>query len=129
VVGIRTRSVKIYTNGSTVSKIESIIYEKYYYSNEIDKVIVIDPSPTSGGTEDIIFSHERRGKSLVKDRKMQDIKNSTAYPIRNDLKRMFMIPNLSVFKNALLFIAEGYYQSLKDTDEGLFEFLKTSTKY
>ncbi|MBN1531155.1 MAG: hypothetical protein JXA20_00695 [Spirochaetes bacterium] len=129
VSGIKTKSIKIYTNGSAISKLEYVIYEKQYYSGVADKVTIVDPSPTSGGMEDIIFTHERRGKYLMKDQKMKDIKNTTAYPIRNELRQLFMIPNLAVFNNALLVTAEGYYQSLKDTDAIMMDFLKSSTKY
>ncbi len=128
VSGIRTNNIKIYTNGSTISKLECEVYEKHYYSGDVDRVTIIDPSPTTGDSDDISFTHIRRGKYLLKDQKMKDVKNTTAYPIRNELMQQFMIPSISIFNNDLLVTAEGYYQSLKDTDEILSDFLKASIR-
>ena len=66
---------------------------------------------------------------LLNNKKLGTVKNTTAYPLRNEIKREFLIPHLSTFYSAILFISEAYYKSLKDSDSSLSEFLKKSTKY
>jgi hypothetical protein len=129
IAGIKKKKIKITTNGQTVTRIESTIFEKDFDSGRVNEVIIIDPSPQSGGTDDITFTHNYGGTLVVKNKKMADIKNSTANPVRNEIKREFLIPHLSIFYNSLLFIAGSYYKSLKDSDSGMSEFLKKSTKY
>jgi len=129
VVGIRTKGIKIYTDGKTVSKIETRIYEKYYNTDDRNEVIIIDPSPLTAGTDDVIFSHHYKNKKLLDKKKLGDVKNTTAYPVRNDLKRSFLVPNLNIFYNSLIFVAEAYYKSLKDADTNMAEFLKNAVKY
>ncbi len=129
IVGIRTKKIKIFTDGNSINKIESEIYEKDYYTGEANVVKIVDPSPTTEGTDDVVFNHTDRGKVLVDNKKLGDIRNTTAFPVQNELKTDFLIPHLSQFSDSLLFIAEAYYKSLKDTDVNMYEFLKSSTKY
>jgi hypothetical protein len=129
ITGIRTKKIKFYTTGQDVSKIESEVYERHYYSSEMDIVRISDPSPLQAGTDDMVFTHIRSGKALVDGRKLGDIKNTTAYPVRNEIKREFLVLHLTYFKNSLLFIAEAYYKSLKDTDGMMTDFLKQANKY
>ena len=129
ITGIKTKKMKIYTTGSTVSKIESEIYEKDYYSGETDFVKIVDPSPTTEGTDDILFTHVKKGKNYLDEKPMGKIKNTTAFPLRNEIKRNFLVPHLSYFRNSFLFVSEAYYKSLKDADGALADFLKKSTKY
>jgi hypothetical protein len=129
IAGIKKKRIKITTNGQTVSRIESTIFEKDFDSGRVNEVIIIDPSPLSSGTNDITFTHNYVGKQVVKNKKMGDIKNTTANPVRNEIKREFLIPHLTIFYNSLLFIAGSYYKSLKDTDSSMSEFLRKSTKY
>ncbi len=55
------------------------------------------------------------------------MKNSTAFPVRNSLKRVFLVPHLEYFYQVLLSIAETYAKGIKDSDSQMFEFLKEST--
>jgi len=125
----KLKSIKIYTNGTTVSKLESIIREENYYENNISEVKIIDPTPTALGTDDIVFSYIRENKVILTDKKLSEVKNSTAFPIQNQLKREFYIPHLMYFYDVLLSIAETYYKGMKDVDSTMTEFLKDSTKY
>ena len=127
ILGLRTKTFKIYTNGQTISRIETIVYEKNYYTGDWDMVTIIDPSPTAPGTDDITFTHVKSGKKIQENKKLGEIKNTLAAPIRNEVKRDFIIPNLTTFNNSLLFIAEAYYKSLKDVDGAMSDFLKGST--
>jgi len=129
VVGIQIRKVKIFTDGQSVSKVESEIYDRDYYSGTSYVVRITDPSPMSEGTDDIVFTHVINGKTFLDGKKLGDIKNTTAFPIRNDLKREFLIPHYSYFMNSMLFIAEAYYKGLKDAESSMSEFLKKANKY
>lgn len=126
VVGIRTKRIKIFTNGQDVQKIESEIYERRYYSGEKDQVVITDTAPLGQGTDNITFTHRVGSKTLMDGRRLGDIKNSTAFPLRTEIKRDFLIPNLTYFKNSLQFIGESYAKLMKDSEESMSEFLKNS---
>lgn len=127
--GIQTKKIKIYTNGQTVTKIESEVYEKDYNSSEVNHVFISDPSPVTSGTDDVVFTHIFKGRTILDKKKLGDVKNTTAYPIRNDLKSEFLVPHLTIFFETLRFIAGAYYKSLKDADTNMADFLKHSTRY
>jgi hypothetical protein len=129
IVGIQSKKIKIYTNGQSISKIESEIYEHNTWSGATNLVRIVDTSSMSGNTDSIIFTYIENGKTFLENKKLADVKNSTAYPIRNELKREFLIPNLSYFESSLLFIAESYYKGLKDSEAGMTEFLKKAKRY
>ncbi len=126
---LQKRSMIIYTNGNTVNKIESIILEKNYYEDSSNEVRIVDNSPTAAGTDDILFTHIMNGTKIVDGQKLGDIKNNTAFPVRNELKRDFYIPHLSYFYDSLLNVAETYYKGMKDAEQTMKEFLQESTKY
>ena len=127
--GIKTKSIKIFTNGSSISRIESKIYEKNYFSGNVNVVEIVDPSPESGGTDDIEFTHIYRGRTIMSKKKLGDIKNTTAYPVRNEIKQSFLVPHLTTFYNSLYFTVSSYFKSFKDTDTAMFDFLKKSIDY
>ncbi len=129
ITGIKKKRIKIYTNGETISKIESLIFEKNFDSGEINEVFITDPSPGTVSTDDIIFTHKYLGKTIVNGKRLGDVKNTTANPVRNEIKQTFLVPHLNIFYNSLLFIASSYYKSLKDSDLYMSEFLKKSTRY
>ena len=129
IMGIRKKSIKIYTNGQSVNKIETKVYETSYDSGDKNVVTIVDPSPTSGGTDDIVFNHVWRGKTIVNKKTMSKIRNTTAYPLRNQIKRDFLVPHLTQFYRSLMFIAEAYYKSMKDSDSAMRNFLEKSIKY
>ncbi len=128
IVGIDVKKIKIYTDGQGVSKIESQIYEHDTYSGSMNLVSITDPSPMAESTDAIVFSYVLNGKSVLDNKKLGDVKNTTAHPIRNELKRDFLVPHLTYFANSLLFIAEAYYKGLKDSESGMSDFLKRAVK-
>ncbi len=128
IVGIDVKKMKIYTDGQSVSKIESQIYEHDTYSGSMNLVTIIDSSPMADSTEGVVFNYILNGKSVLDNKKLGEVKNTTAHPIRNELKRDFLIPHLSYFANSLLFIAEAYYKGLKDSESGMADFLKKAVK-
>ena len=128
ITGIQVKKTKIYTDGQSISQIESQIYDQDYYSGMMNIVKIVDPSPMSEGTDDIVFTYILRGKIVLDNKKLGEIKNTTVSPIRNDLKREFLIPHLSYFEDSLLYIAEAYYKGLKDAESGMSDFLKKSLK-
>lgn len=125
----KLKSIKIYTNGTTVNKIESLIREENYYENSVTEVKIVDPSPNALGTDDIVFTFVKNNKPIVTDKKLAEVKNTLAFPIQNQLKREFYIPHLMYFYDVLLSISETYYKGIKDIDSTMTEFLKSSTKY
>ncbi len=129
VVGIRMKSIKYHISGGNVTKIESRIYERYYNSGETTEVLIVDPSPSTEDTNDILFTHIYKGKKLLDKKKLGEVKNNTASPVRNQIKREFLIPHLTVFYNSTIFIAEAYYKSMKDADQYMADFLKKNTKF
>jgi hypothetical protein len=129
VVGIQTRKVKIYTDGQSISKIESEIVDRDYYSGTSYLVRITDPSPMTEGTDDIVFTHVVNGKTFLDGKKLGDMKNTTAFPIRNELKKDFLVPHYTYFMNSMLFIAEAYFKGLKDAESSMSEFLKKANKY
>ncbi len=129
VIGIKERKIKVYVSGQKISKIESEIIEKQVGIDEGDIVRMIDPSPTVEGTDDIIFTHTVSRKKLIDNKKLGEIKNNRAYPVRNTIKREFLIPHVTFLYNTVLKIAELHYMSIKDSDNAMADFLKKSTKY
>jgi len=127
ITGIKINSMKIFTNGQSISKIESVVYENNHVSEVYDRVVIVDPSPTTSSTDDIKITRTRRG-SVILDKNLGEIKNTTAFPVRNEIKRDFLVPHLTDFYNAILFIAESYAKSLKDSDSGMVEFLKQASE-
>src|SRR5271157_4525155 len=128
IIGIDVKKIKIYTDGQSISKIESQIYEHDTYSGSMNIVSITDSSPMAEGTDGIIFTYVMNGKNVLDNKKLGDVKNTTANPIRNELKRDFLIPHLTYFTNSLLFIAEAYYKGLKDSESGMADFLKKAVK-
>lgn len=129
IVGVQSKKIKIYTNGQSISKIESEIYDHNYWAGTTNIVRIIDPSPTTENTDDVVFTHAVNGKLYLENKKLGDVKNSTAYAIRNDLKRDFLVPHMTYFLSSMLFIAESYMKGFKDSEAGMNEFLKRSKKY
>lgn len=126
ITGIKIKKVRIYSDGQTISKIETTVAEKYFTDRPQNEVIIVDPSPTAEGTDDITITHIYKGKTIIKDKKLGDIRNKTDFPIRNNIKLDFLLPNLTISYNSLMFIAEAYFTSLKDTDKFMSDFLKDS---
>ncbi len=129
IVELRKKSIKIFMSGQSLSRIESVIFEKNYESNLTTEVRIVDPSPETPGTDDIVFTHTNNGKRLIDEKRFGDIKNTTAFPLRTELKRDFYIPHLSYFYSVVLNIAETYAKSIKDADSMMSEFLKKSIEY
>jgi hypothetical protein len=128
-VGIEEKTLRIYTDGNNVSKIETIVSTKNYNSQEKEIVTVVDPSPMTEGTDDIVFTHVINKLTLVDQKKLSEVKNTLAYPLRNEIKIQFIIPNLSTLLNSIVFISESTQKSFGDSDKIMLDFLKKSTLY
>lgn len=129
VIGISKKLIRVYVSGQSVSRIESEITESEYGIEWTESVKIIDPSPSQEGTDDVTFTHTISKRTLVNNRKLGDIRNTSAYPLRNNIKREFIIPHITFFYDTILSIAETYTKGVKDTDSMLTEFLKKSTGY
>ena len=141
VIGIKNKTFRLYYSGDTVNKVELEIFERYYEDNSAVRVTIFDTSPADEQTSDISFTHNllvnysienekfRRDVKLVDNKKLGEIQNTTAFPIRNSIKRDVLIPNLVFVNNVLLDIAETYNSGKKDAETLMLEFLKKSVDY
>lgn len=129
IVGYEEKTMQIYTDGKTVSKIVTIVHKKNFRSLDEEVVTMTDPSPSTEGTEDIVLSHTYNKKVLVKDKKLGEVENTVDAPIRNSLKIQFIIPNLAILNNMLIFITEANSKDAKDADRKMSEFLKKAVLY
>jgi hypothetical protein len=128
IIGERRKSVKIFVSGGNVTKIDSVIYERDYEAATEQIVEISDPSPLTEATDDITFKQYFQ-KKLTINTKLGDIKNTTAFPVRNDMKRDFYIPHLQYFYNTILSVAETYSKGAKDSDSSVLEFLMKASAY
>ena len=129
ILGINKKTIKVFLSGNSISKVESQITEQYLDTGSTDMVIIDDPSPSSPGTDDIMFTQIRRNVKIMNNKKLSEIKNNRVSPLRNNIKKEFIIPHLTFLYDTLLDIAETYYKGVKDSDSLLSDFLKKSTKY
>jgi len=126
--GIIVKKIKIFTDGKNISKIETDVQEKFFNDRPVNRVIIIDPSPTADGTDNITFTHIYKGKTIIENKKLSDIKNQTDSPTRNNLKRDFPLPNLNICYYSLSFIGEAYYSTLKDGEKFMDYVLKDAIR-
>jgi len=141
IAGIKKKTFRVYYSGDTVNKVEMSIFERYYDDNSAVQVDITDPSPGDEQTNDVTFTHNllvnytiqnekfRKTVKLVDNKKLGDIQNNTAFPIRNQLRRDFLVPNLIFVNNVLLDVAETYYKGKKDAESLMLEFLRKAVDY
>ena len=129
VVGYEEKTMQIYTDGKTVSKMITIVRKKNFRTLEEEVVTMIDPSPVTEGTDDIVLTHKYNKRVLVKEKKLSEIENTMDAPIRNGLKIQFIIPNLAILNNMLVFITEVNSKDAKDADRKMSEFLNRAAFY
>ncbi|MBN2403678.1 MAG: hypothetical protein JXN64_14975 [Spirochaetes bacterium] len=127
--GINKKIIKLFLSGNTISRVESEITEQMVGAGYIDRVIVIDPSPLVQGTDDITFTQTKKTMKILDNKKLGDIKNDASSPVRNNIKKEFIIPHITSLFDTLLSIADSYYKGIKDTDSILSDFLKKSADY
>ncbi len=153
IIGMKKKSLKIYTDGTSVTKLESEIYYVNYNMSLQTYVKITDPSPTTSGTDDIEFTYAIHKNKIIdlptfrkkidggvskkdpymtlilKGKKLSEMKNTTAFPIANNLRNDFYIPHLMYFYDTALSVGETYQKSMKDGEVLMEDFLKTSTSY
>lgn len=126
--GERRKGVKFYVSGAALSKIESTVYERDYDTAEERVIEITDPSPMTDATDDIIVK-QYFAKKLTLSRTLGEMKNTTAFPVRNDFKRDFYIPHITYFYDRIQSIAETYAKNAKDDEAGVTDFLIRSADY
>ena len=129
ILGINKKIIKVILSGNSISRLETHLIEQYLDTGSTDMVIINDPSPTTSGTDDIMFTQIRRNVKMTNDKKLSEIKNNRVSPLRNNIKKEFIIPHLTFLYDTLLDIAETYYKGVKDSDSMLTDFLRKSTRY
>jgi hypothetical protein len=128
-IGFEEKILRIYSDGKTVNQIETIIKTKNFKSQDVEIVSVLDPSPSTESTDDVILNHTLNDRKLITQKKLGEILNDVDSPIRNGIKSEFVIPNLTILQKNLLFITESNKKGSKDADLNISEFLKKSTLY
>ncbi len=128
-IGYEEKTLRIYSDGKNISKIETIIRTKNFQSQDEELVTVLDPTPSSENTDDIILTHTYNKFKLIDQKKLGNIVNDIDTPVRNGIKSEFIIPSLSILEKNLLFITETNKKGSKDIDINVSEFLKKSTLY
>jgi hypothetical protein len=128
-VGFEEKTLRIYSDGKTINKMETIIKVRNFQGQTEEILSVVDPSPGSESKDNIILTHERNGKKIVDQKKLGEILNNIDLPIKNEIKAEFMIPTLVTLHKNLLFITEANLKSSKDVDANVADFLKKSTFY
>jgi hypothetical protein len=146
VIGVKMKSMRIYYSGSgeSITKLETRVYDRSYEDESSSLALMVDPAPASEKAGEITFSHtytvesENMGAKIKKkkkeikyvdNKKMKDMVNTPASPIQNELKRNFIIPNLTYFYNVLLNVAETFYRGQKDSDSIMADYLTNSADY
>jgi len=128
-IGFEEKILRIYTDGKTVSQFETIIKTKNFKSQDEEVVTVLDPSPATESTDDVMLNHSLNGRKLIDQKKLGDILNDADSPIRNGIKSEYVIPSLTILHKNLLFITESNKKGSKDSDMNVSEFLRRSTLY
>ncbi len=128
-IGFEEKVLRIYSDGKTISQIETIVRTKNFKSQEEEIVSVLDPSPATESTDDIIITHTLNKIKLIDQKKLGAIINDVDSPVRNGIKAEFIIPSLSILEKNLLFITESNKKGSNDSDINVSEFLKKSTLY
>jgi len=128
ITGEKRKSVRLYVSGGNLSKIVTTVYERDYNAASEFTIEITDSSPLSGNTDGIAIKQYNK-KAMTVSKTLADVKNTTAFPVRNDLKRDFYIPNLTYFYNIVLSVAETYSKNAKDSDSAVADFLHGSTEY
>ena len=128
-IGYEEKVLRIYTNGKTVSKLETIIKIRNFRLQSEEILTVVDPSPGSESKDNIVLDHVRNGKKIVDQKKLGEIINNIDIPIKNEIKAEFMIPHLvSLYRN-LVFITEANLMDATGADMNMSDFLIRSTNY
>ena len=129
IIGEKRKTVKFFVSGGNLSKLESTIYERDYSSSAETIVVVTDSSPIGDNKDSITIRQTVNKKVVIDNKPLTEVKNTTAFPVRNDFKRSFYIPHLIYFYDMIQGIAETYNKSSKDSDASVTEFLLNSTRY
>ena len=129
IIGYEEKTMQLYTDGKNLSKLVTIVRKKNFRTLEEEIVTIVDPSPTTEGTDDIVLTHQYNKRILVKEKKLVEVENTMDGPIRNSIKIQFIIPNLAILNNMLVFIAEVNSKDSKDADRKMTEFLNKAALY
>jgi len=129
ILSVHKKSLTIYIKEKKVSKLIVEIYKKNYESSRTTKLTLIDKSPTSGLTGDISITQEVNGIRTFNNKKLKDFRNTTANPLRNELKRYFLISHVEQFKSYIVYIGERYDNSKKNNEKNATNFLRRESLY
>ena len=129
ITGIQQKRIRIYMSGATLSKMESKITEKTYDIESVVTVNIIDPSPVVLGSDDVMFDFITGTLKFIEKKRMGDIKNNDEQPVKNSIKRDFLLPHYTFCYKTILNIGETYFKSIKNVDKAMSDFLLKSQEY
>jgi len=129
ILSVHKKSITIFIKNNKITKLIANIYKKDYESSNTINLTLIDNSPTSGFTKGILITQNINGNYTLKDKKLKDFRNTSASPIRNELKRNFLINHIEQFNNYIVFIGERFDSTKKDNEQNVTNFLRTEARY
>lgn len=106
-VGKKTKIMRLYFSGDSVSKVENIIEELNFETKVRTYTLVVDPSPGSADTNDITVEHVELNdfdrENPLEDKKaykttLGDMKNTISLPFRIQFLRDFYVTQLKTFE-------------------------------
>ncbi len=154
-VGTRTKSMRLYYSGDSLSKIETTVIEDNFMTKFTTISVIVDPSPATDESGDIVIrsltlknntpSTEKMEEYLKKLRdtgtkptfdlgefyegKVADMQNTISNPLQVNFKRGFYVENLRYFEKNYRFTEDFYRRYGKDSDAITIQTLKKSLQY
>jgi len=128
IIGSMEKSIKLYFNGTTLSKVESEVIEENYPNKTRTITNVVDPTPSTDDNADIII------KSAVNSKEPYEVtlgsmENTLTNPTRIKFKREFYWNHLMNFERMFRYTNKYYTLYGTSTDYQTVEALKKSLSY
>ena len=127
-VGLRYKTLRIYFTANRISRIETSIFEQNYYTTIKQEITVIDPSPNTEDTKDIMIIR-RINDGPEKKLDLATVENTNTRPLRIRFKRKYYLKSLIYFEKLYQFTEEFQNRIGGDSDEVVIENLKRSLDY
>ena len=127
-VGLRYKTLRLYFNGSQLSKIETRTFEQNFYTPSKLEMIVVDPSPNTEDTKDITITRILN-EGDIKRSDLTLMENTSSRPLRIEFKRNYYQKNLIYFEKLYRLTEEFQNRIGGDSDKVLIDSLKDTLSY
>ena len=128
VVGLRYKTLRLYFSGNRVSRIETRVFEQNFYTFSKLEIVVVDPSPNTEDTKDIMVTR-KFNDGMRKKVNLVAMENTRTRPLRIRFKRKYYQKNLIYFEKLYRFVEEFQNRIGGDFDKVLINDLKDSLDY